>query len=70
MTSPFKNLKLVPLGEFRKPGIRAGLKLPSGEVFLDFDPEMSGQMQNLLCQQLNAEVVNVPGTWIFEPEQA
>lgn len=67
-TSPFQKTNLVPIEEeYSYEATCFGLKLPTGQVVINFDQNTKYSMLKDIARIMSAEVVNVKGTWTFTP---
>ena len=63
---------MVPFGPddtYKKQGLITGLRLPSGQVLLNFEQSTRYGVIKELAVVLKAEVVTVKGTWTFVPDK-
>ena len=63
---------MVPFGpddKYQKQGLITGLRLPSGQVLLNFEQSTRYGVIKELADVLKAEVITVKGTWTFVPDK-
>lgn len=69
-TSPFATSKLLPIeDEYKKEGKLMGLRLPTGEILINYEHGTKNSVIAEIAKVLKAEVVVVSGTWTFTPHK-
>jgi len=68
-SSPFHQTNLHEIEEqYSYVATVFGLQLPTGKILINFDQSTSFATLKQIAKVLRAEVVNVRGTWTFNPE--
>ena len=66
--SPFEKINFVPIEQsYSYEATVFGLRMPTGNIIINFNPGTRYGLLKQIADQLGAEIVNVKGTWSFEP---
>jgi hypothetical protein len=68
-SSPFSKTELQTLGTFSKKGSHIGLLLPDGRILINFADSTHQSVLTEVAEALGAELISIPGTWTFEPDE-